>query len=336
MKSTIRGDIMEIPKTCFVIDKDPLKNVRKKFKLEAKSFIDLVMSQHKCVFSCETLTNVYYLYVVQEGFVFYTDGGRVRTFEEFKKPYEQAEESGFKDAKEFQDAQKYGINTYTDYIVFKNSNFYGVSTYKDFLEAKDAGFDKREEFLEAKKLEIPSKQDYDDFKRSGYHNYQTFLKARDGGFPDAIEYNNALQLGFSDYNQYQKYLDKEYGEFKDEIKSLLKKSHSAFKSGEYAEFLARRFELLEMSAKLLYLKIFSINLKNNYEKQFQNLISEIEDNLNEKIINIKAIIEWKKLMAKINDEGLTLEKKKADEARKFFDKSQSYLKQLFDEYERQS
>jgi len=217
--------------------------------LNNKQFIELVKSDNlKTIFKCkktedyeDSKTRDFYLFLVKEGFCFYTDCYDLKDYEEFFNVQQSFEESGFTSYLDLVKAKKIGTDDVELFSEFCESDFhnneYKSSTekweiksyiennsrlFKKFIEAKKRGFNNKLEYNLANILNIDYEQ-FDKFQMSKYWRgisvyelkpaYEEFKKAmeeekraQDLGFETLEHYKDAMRLGFKDENIYSEFL----------------------------------------------------------------------------------------------------------------------------------
>jgi hypothetical protein len=112
-------------------------HVKEKIFLPNFSFKKLIeIEGSKSVYFCEERKDqiVFYLYIVKNGVIFATLTQENVIFKDFFNIYEK----GFTNLQEFLEANKFGIESYMDYLDFRGSEYYSydVNSYHYYLEKK--------------------------------------------------------------------------------------------------------------------------------------------------------------------------------------------------------
>jgi len=105
-------------------------------------------------------------------------------------------------------------------------------------------------------------------------------------------------------------------------------AQKAFDDGRYSDYIMLRYKGAEIFYKSFYQELFNKQIKDDEKPYLTEVIKEIEHNLN---INSGILIElndWRIIRNDIVHEHLKVNKKKAEEAKQFFNK----LYKLFEMY----
>ncbi len=208
---------IELKKTICTESIDELEN---KIKLGSVNFIVLVLNDNvNEVLKCyKNGTSSSYLFILKQGFCLYTKAYKNKDFDSFYNAQKKAESAGFKNLKEFKDANAHGINNGKDYYQFRANEFYDVhynnkkNAYKEFCEFREGGFESRDEYKDAQRYEIPSKDIYDEFKESNFRSYERFQKAKEGGFTNPDDYKEAQKCDIIEYEELMNFRESDYYE----------------------------------------------------------------------------------------------------------------------------
>lgn len=327
-------------------------DIKQKIEVPNHEFVKFInQNKNHIVFSCKkerSRPNYYNFYIVKEGYCFYTDSYLIHDYEEFIKAMNYMEK-GFGSFKNYAEALIFGINDREDYELFERSGFLNITnpnSYQEFKDFQKGGFLNKSEYLEAQKLKISTKKEYDEFVNSGFNNINEFNNAKTHGFLNKKAYQEARSAGFDDYNEYQDFLQsgcktkEDFEFFKNKLPDLIKNSENtlkqslkdadnAFNSNSFEEFIRLYFLAFEKLTESLYLKIFKKDLQSENNKIMDDMIEEISDKIGKRIVDINELKYWRRIRNKVIHENLKIDKNKAEKGKEFFDE---FYKKLYDEY----
>ena len=153
-------------------------------------------------------------------------------------------------------------------------------------------------------------------------------------------------MNIEDNDEYQEYLKsgcttkEDFEFFKKELPSLiensektlkqsLKDANKAFDSGGYEEFIRLYFLAIEKLTNAFYLKIFKKDLKSVNDKIIDDMIEEIGNKINLRLVDINELKYWRRIRNKVIHDNLKIDKDKAEKGKEFFDE---FYKKLNSEY----
>jgi len=301
----------------------------------------VIQNEDNIVFCClkERSSGQYYnFYIVKEGYCFYTESYLIKDYEEFAKAVDFLK-FGFESFKSYAEALTFSITEREEYENFKQSGFLNITnlkSYQEFKEFQKGGFLDKEEYLEAQKLNISTKIDYDIFLNSGFNNYNEFVIAKSHGFLNKDAFHNARTLGFDNYDEYQEFLKSGCGTkedfefFKKKLPDLirnsektltqsLKDANNAFDSGSFEEFIRLYFLGIEKLTDAFYLKIFKKNLKSENDKIIDDMIEDIGNKIEIRLVDTNELKYWRRIRNKVIHDNLKIDKDKAEKGKEFFD-----------------
>lgn len=95
------------------------------------------------------------------------------------------------------------INIGNTYFSFPLKNYRSIADYK---AGEGAGYKNGNEYYEAAKLELPSSELYNYYKKNSFASTEDCIDANINGFPTSNEYYAAKQQGYEKYSDYKDYL----------------------------------------------------------------------------------------------------------------------------------
>ena len=331
---------MGIPKT---ISTQPFHTgIKQKILVPKDEFVKLIIqNKSDIVFCCKqehSPANNYNFYIVLEGYCFYTDSYIIKNYEVFSKAIDFLN-FGFKNFNDYAEALTFGIVEREEYEKFKRSGFFNITnlnSYQEFKDFQKGGFLNMAEYLEAQKLKISTKTDYDQFLNSGFTNYNEYINAKNHGFQNKNDFHTARSLGIENNDEYQEFLKsgcttkEDFEFFKKELPGLirnsektlkqsLKDANNAFGSGSFEEFIRLYFLAIEKLTDAFYLKIFKKDLKSENDKIIDDMIEDIGNKIEIRLVDINELKYWRRIRNKVIHDNLKIDKAKAEKAKEFFD-----------------
>ena len=339
---------MSTPKTIFT---EPLnRGIIQKVFMNGEEFLNLVLTNKiNIIFSCphENSTPNNYLYIVKEGIFFCTNSYQVKNFEMLDKAVNNFEVSGFERFEKYTIAVRFGINDLEEFRLFERSKFLNPNndnSYNEFLDHKKGGFSNKTQYDQAKSLGISNNDEFLTFLNSSFDNdYNSYLKAKELGFSQKEDYRKAMGLGLNNSEEYKEFLNsgcetrEEFDFFKKrmphiikdyekKIDQVIKDAIHIFKSRNYGEFIRLKFLSIEILSKLLYLKLFRRDIQKENDFKVDDAISQIEEELDKKLVDFEELKYWRRIRNKIAHEHLEVDENKAEKGKEFFDELYNNLK----------
>ena len=341
---------MGIPKT---ISTDPLNvDIKQKILVPKEEFVKLIIqNKNDVVFCCKkelSSANYYNFYIVKEGYCFYTESYLIKDYEEFTKANDFLT-FGYESFDSYAEALKYGITEREEYDKFKRSGFFAINelnSYQQFKDFQSGGFLNKVEYLEAQKLKISTKMDYDQFLNSGFDHHNIFVNAKNHGFLNKDDFLTARSFSIENNDEYQEFLKsgcttkEDFEFFKNKLPSLIKNSEktlkqslkdakNAFDSESFEEFIRLYFLAIEKLTDAFHLKIFKMDLKSENGKIIDDMIEDIGNKIEIRLVDINELKYWRRIRNKVIHDNLKIDKDKAEKGKEFFDE---LYKKLYNEY----
>jgi hypothetical protein len=325
-------------------------DTKQKILVPKEEFVKLIIqNKNDIVFCCgqkNSLVNTFY--IVLEGYCFYTDSYLIENYKEFTKVIDFLN-FGYESFKDYAEALTFGITEREEYEKFKQSGFLNIHNLKSYQEFKDfqkGGFLNKVEYFKAQKLEISTKIDYDEFLNSGFNRYNEFIDAKIHGFLNKDDFHTARASGFDNNDEYQEFLKsgcttkEDFDFFKKKLPSLIRNSEKtltqslkdaniAIESGRFEEFIRLNFLALEKLTEAFYLKIFKKDLKSENDKIIDDMIEDIGNKIEIRLVDINELKYWRRIRNKVIHENLKIDKDKAEKGKEFFDE---FYKKMYNAY----
>lgn len=112
------------------------------------------------------------------------------------------------------------------------------------------------------------------------------------------------------------------------IEIVTKDADEAFELKRFEEFVRLKFLSVEKVCLLVYLKIFEKSFPEEKQLKIDDILYEIENKKNEKIVDHEQLKKWRRIRNRIAHDHVKIKEEKAIEAKEFFDMLVDKLEKL--------